>query len=81
MQLGPFNFRIHDYDWWHWLATDLLEFGRSYLQTRDLWAFSTQVRWHYTLLLVAALWPPLHWIYWIQFLGTTRPWCCLTIVL
>jgi len=53
------------------IALNLIELVRNLWQTRDLWAFSTQVRWHYTLMLIAALWPPLHWLYWIQFLGTT----------
>ncbi len=53
------------------IVLNLIELGRNLWQTRDLWAFSTQVRWHYTLMLIAALWPPLHWIYWLQFLGTS----------
>ncbi len=53
------------------IVLNLVELVRNLVATRDIWAFSTQVRWHYTLILIAALWPPLHWIYWIQLLGTT----------
>ena len=53
------------------IALNLIELGRNLWQTRDLWAFPTQVRWHYTLMLIAGLWPPLQWILWLQLIGTT----------
>ncbi len=56
---------------WLAIALNLFETARCLWQTRDPWVFPAQVRWHYTLMLIAGLWPPLQWILWVQLLGTT----------
>lgn len=37
----------------------------------SLTAFSVQVRVAYVILLVLGQWPPLHWILWVQLIGTS----------
>lgn len=39
--------------------------------TRDWTAFPVQVRFAYFMMLLAGLWSPLHWIHWIQLVGTS----------
>ena len=47
------------------------QIGHVIWLTRDLTAFSVQVRVAYLAMLIAGLWGPLQWIHWMQLAGTT----------
>src|SRR5579872_2034260 len=40
------------------------------LRERAIWAFPVQVRIVYASILLLALWPPLHWLFWLPAVGT-----------
>jgi hypothetical protein len=53
------------------IALCVIQIGHVMSLTHDVTAFPVQVRIAYLALLLAGLWKPLHWIHWIQLVGTT----------
>ncbi len=56
--------------WWT-IGLCLIQIGHVAWLTQQATAFPLQVRLAYLVLLLSGLWEPLHWIHWVQLIGTT----------
>lgn len=68
LAIGLFGYPIGV--WWA-IGLCLIQISHVMWLTRQTIAFPLQVRLVYLALLLAGLWEPLHWIHWVQLLGTT----------